>query len=350
MNKHEPLTRDEVKSVIQGRSSARRVPMNIHFWVHTWTFGDRESAVREILKRYPIDIQIMSFRIPYPSCLPEDYPEYSKEWIGSARPKNAKKKGLDERTAMGGWSWLDEFIAKIPSTDTLRLFANPSPDDGRYRMGHWWFGLFERHWALRGMENALMDYYLYPAEVHRLFQALTDFYIGIIERGCREHDLDGIFMSDDLGTQTGPFFSHGIFMEFFKPYFKQIFGRVRELGMQSWLHACGNVEPFIPEWIDTGLDVLHPIQKHTMDEKKIAANFGDKITVFAGFDVQQVIPWGTPEEVREEVRFLLDTYWRPGQGKCILTAGNGINQDCTLESLEAFFEEALSYGTKVVET
>jgi uroporphyrinogen decarboxylase len=63
----------------------------------------------------------------------------------------------------------------------------------------------------------------------------------------------------------------------------------------------------IPDWIDAGLDVLHPIQKHTRDEKQIAARYGNELTIFADLDVQQVIPWGTPEGVRAEVRFLLDT-------------------------------------------
>ncbi|MCK5740519.1 hypothetical protein KAH55_15125, partial [bacterium] len=110
---------------------------------------------------------------------------------------------------------------------------------------------------------------------------------------------------------------------------------------------CGNVEPFIPDWIEIGLDVLHPIQKHTMEEKVIAEKFGGQLTIFSGLDVQQVIPWGTPEEVRQEVRCLLDTYWRPGEGRCMLTAGNGINEDCTLASLEAFFDEAVKHGAKI---
>ncbi|MCY2927459.1 MAG: hypothetical protein NT031_18885, partial [Planctomycetota bacterium] len=108
----------------------------------------------------------------------------------------------------------------------------------------------------------------------------------------------------------------------------------------------GNIMQFIPEWIDSGLDVLHPIQKHTMDEGLVARRFGDKLTIFAGMDVQPTIPWGTPDDVRREVRFLIDTYWRPGQGRCMITAGNGINGDCTLASLEAFLDETFVYGTK----
>ena len=81
-----------------------------------------------------------------------------------------------------------------------------------------------------------------------------------------------------------------------------------------------------------------------MDEGEIAREFGDRLTIFTGLDVQQVIPWGTPDEVRAEVRHLLDTFWQPGKGRCIITAGNGINGDCTLASLEALLDECLRYG------
>ena len=90
-----------------------------------------------------------------------------------------------------------------------------------------------------------------------------------------------------------------------------------------------------------------PIQKHTMDERVIADTYGKDIAIWAGFDVQQTIPWGTPGDVRREVRFMLDTYARP-EGRLLFTAGNGINQDCSLDSLEALYDEAYAYGSETV--
>lgn len=344
-NSRDALTREEVKSVIDGRTTARRVPIQIHFWVHPEEFGDRKEAVLEILSRYPADVQVVPLRIPGVFEAPVDDPDY--RWVPFEQPFQDDVP-LDERIAITDWAQLDEVLAHFPSHQYGGLFQNTQPGDGRYRLGHWWFCLFERHWQLRGMTNALVDYYDHPQQVHRLFQALTDYYLGIMKRGREEQRVDGILTSDDLGTQTQPFFSPRIFREFFKPYYQQLIEGAHELGMHFWLHACGNVEPFIPEWIEIGLDVLHPIQKHTMDERKITAEYGDKIAIWAGLDVQQVIPWGTPEEVRAEVRHLMDTYWRAGEGRLILTAGNGINEDCPLESLEAFFDEAVGYGSELI--
>lgn len=340
---YEPLTREEVASTIEGRSTARRVPAMIHFWTHPAAFGDREQAVYDILSRYPMDAQVIGINIPQIFDAPSDDPEY--RWVNYDDPDKGKVVAHDAKIAVPDWSLLDGILADFPNPGYPGLLPYNPEDDGRYRLGLWWFCFFERHWSLRGMTNALMDYYTDPESVHRLFRALTDFYMVIIERAKNELGIDGIFTSDDLGTQTGPFFSPAIFREFYKPYYKELIDKAHSLGMHFWLHCCGDVEKFIPDWIEIGLDVLHPIQKHTMDEKQIADKYGRDICIFAGLDVQQVIPWGTPEDVRQEVRYLIDTYYRP-EGRLMLTAGNGINHDCTVESLEAFCDESVVYGLK----
>ncbi|MCX6346119.1 MAG: methylcobamide--CoM methyltransferase [Armatimonadetes bacterium] len=253
---------------------------------------------------------------------------------------------MDEIVVINDWAQLDGILADFPDPNYPDLLKWAKPHDGRYNLAQFWFCLFERHWMLRGMTNALMDYYTDPDCVHKLFRKLTDFYLVVIERAAKEHGCHGVMISDDIGMQTGPFFSVNIFREFFKPYYKEMIEKAHSLGMHLWLHACGNIEHFLPDFVEIGLDVIHPIQKHTMDEKVIAAKYGQDICIWAGFDVQQVIPWGTPEEVRAEVRYMIDTFQRPN-GKLIFTAGNGINGDCSLQSLEALFEEALEYGSKI---
>jgi len=346
MPQYEPLTRDEVMSVIEGRSTASRVPVNLHFWVHPKEFEEREPQVHEILNRFPVDIQIhgmwmpSQFRNQHEAC-----PDFS--WLPWEPPPAAETAvGIDAAVALSDWDRIDEIIESFPTADMPPTVIGNAPEHGSYCLMRFFFCLFERHWMLRGMTNALMDYYTNAAEVHRLFDALTTLYCGLIERAAAERKYDGLWTSDDLGTQTAPFFSVDIFREFFKPYYRRIFETCHALGLHAWMHACGDVAAFIPDWIDAGLDVLHPIQKYCMDDEEIAATFGDKLTLFSGIEVQQVIPWGTPDEVRAEVRRLMDVYWRPGEGRMMFTAGNGVNGDCTLESLEALFDEAFTYGAK----
>ena len=340
------LKREDVVSVIEGRATSERVPLQIHLWIHPDAFGEREAAVRDIMARYPADVQVIGIFMPDVFRFQRHREPYS--WVPGEDPYRDTSVAHDQRVAISDWSQLDTILENFPDPDYRGLIPDVPEDDGRYRLGLWWYCLFERHWSLRGMTNALTDYYDYPGEVHRLFRALTDFYKRTMERCRHEFGFDGILTSDDLGTQTQPFFSMSVFREFFKPYYEELIEKAHSLGLHFWLHACGNVEPFIPEWLEIDLDVLHPIQKYAMNERDIARKYGDRITILAGLDVQQVIPWGTPEEVRAEVRHLMDTYWKKGSGRLILSAGNGINEDCTLESLEAFFDEAVVYGRKVV--
>lgn len=80
-----------------------------------------------------------------------------------------------------------------------------------------------------------------------------------------------------------------------------------------------------------------------MDEKSTAAEYGERISFLAGFDVQLTLRWGSPEQVRAEVHFLIDTFDGIGGGLC-LAAGNGILPGTPLENIEAFLDEALMYG------
>jgi hypothetical protein len=272
-----------------------------------------------------------------------DDPEY--RWVNYDKPAGAEDDhGLDGRTAIQDWSQLDGVIAHFPNPDYAGLFATKPQPDGRYRIAHWWYGLFERHWSLRGMTNALMDFYTNPEEVHRLYRAYTDFFLRFTERARKELQADAIYWTDDLGTQSDVFFSPEVFDTFFRPYYLELIEKAHSLGMQAWMHSCGNITKILPRFVEMGLDVIHPIQKYAMDEVAIAREFGGKIAVWAGFDVQRIIPYGTPEDVRREVRHLMDTFARP-DGRFLLTAGNGITPDTPLESLRALYEEAYRYGT-----
>jgi hypothetical protein len=84
-----------------------------------------------------------------------------------------------------------------------------------------------------------------------------------------------------------------------------------------------------------------------MDERDTARRHGGRICVWSGFDVQRTIPFGTPDEVRAEVRHQMDTWHRP-EGRMLFAAGNVIKGDCPVASLEALYEEAYDYGSRLM--
>lgn len=338
------LTKQEVINVIEGKGAASRPPVLYDLWIGENVFGWDARRRTEWLAQYPRDVDDVFLNLPDLIQAPPDDPNY--RWCGTDKTK-MEEKGWDARILLEDWESeeAEKLFETFPDPEYPGLIPERKPDGERYTLARWWYLLFERHWSIRGMENALTDFYLYPDETHRLYQKLTDFYMRIMERACAEMKIDGFFVSDDLGTQNAPFFSQDIFDEFFKPYYKQIFEKAHELGTHFWLHSCGKIEKFLPSFIELGLDVIHPIQRYTMDERRIAEQFGDQICILAGFDVQQTIPFGTPEDVRKEVRYLLDSYWND-KGRLMLTMGNNSTEDWKLDSLQALYEETISYGTE----
>ena len=340
----EPLTKEDIIRTIEGKGRAKRVPLLYDIWIRNNAFQNSEEELQKWLNQYPRDVDEMFLPVPGMTWGEQSSPEYDWCIPGAS---NAGKKGLDAQIILHDWEDEEEVDA------FYRTFPDPEyPEykklnrDGRYLIGRWWGLYFERFWAIRGMENALTDFYLYPEEVHELFERLTGFFIRLMERAKEEWDVDGFFVSDDIGTQTGPFFSLEIFREFFLPYYKRLIDKAHELGTHFWLHSCGCIEPFLPDLIEAGLDVIHPIQKNTMNQEEIAQKYGSKICILAGVDVQHVMAFGTPDEVKEEVRFLMDTYDRP-EGRFMITMGNGSTPDWKVENMAALYEESADFEASI---
>lgn len=336
------FSKEQIKQVIEGKGCLERTPILYDRWIYPWIYEERREQFETFMDAQIKDVDYIHLVLPENFTAPADDPNY--KWA----PEGVTAKegvGLDENCVAEDWEVMEEVYRNFPSAeypgviDKISLEkANPE----KYIVGEWCFCFFERLWSLRGMENALTDFYEYPDEVHRLFQKLADFYMRIMERAHEEAGTDAIWVTDDIGTQTSPFFSLDIFREFFKPYYKQMIDKAHELGMHFWLHTCGNVELYMEDFIEIGLDVIHPIQKYTMDYKTIAEKYGDRICLLVGFDVQQVIPFGTPDEVRQEVRDLIDVFSRK-DGRFMLTMGNGSTLDWQIESLEALYDETEKY-------
>lgn len=238
----EGLKREDIIRVIEGKGAAERVPLLMDIWIYDNVFENDPEKREKWLSQYPRDIREVFLQMPGMFEAPAEDPDYC--WTTKDMVKD-ETKGLDAQSVIEEWEDAEEFYRTFPSADSPALINTKAEKGDQYLLGRWWYCLFERLWSLRGMENALTDFYLYPEEVHKLFRYLTDFYMCAMERAKKELDVDGFFVSDDIGTQKGPFFSLDIFREFFKPYYKEIIDKAHELGTHFWLHSCGNIEMFL---------------------------------------------------------------------------------------------------------
>ena len=330
----QPLPREDVIKALE-RKNPPRIPLIFAKW---WGEGLAELHGHQLARfdRYPEDATIFLIE-------PVPFENMGLSWPIVAEGPH------DARVALDDWAKLDEFIAKLPDPendpqmDALVDQAAQVRARGQYLMFGWWRLFFERPWAIRGMQNLLMDYYLYPEQVHRLHSALCDHYLAYLDRGIRELQPDAFWTSDDLGHQKQLFMSPSTFREMIKPYYLRIGAYVDAHNLHWWLHSCGNNAAIMDDLIEAGVDVFHPVQKGTMEYAAVAREYGDRMTFLAGFDVQHMLPEGTPEQVRAEVRHIIDAFDRAGGGLCI-AAGNGILPGTPLDNVEAFLDEALRYG------
>ena len=339
----EPYTKEIVRAVIE-RQGSDAIPLAFHKW---WGEGTPEkygSQLDDISADVPEDVPAVSYLTPGEYHSPTFDPEY--RWAFSGSPQLAGG-GLDARVMLPDWRDLEDYLAEFPRLsrqegvfDATRSFVQAHPE--RYILGNWWYLYYERMWSIRGMQNTLMDFLEHPHELKRLGSALLDFYVEAV-RGLAACGVDGIFTSDDLGSQRSLMMSPAIFRQILKPLYAALIEEAHSLGLHFWLHTCGNVQDIIEDFIEIGLDVIHPIQAHTMSYREVAERFGGRISFLVGVDVQHLLPEGSSEDVRRGVRDVVRTFHHP-EGGLMLAAGNGILPETPLENIRAFLEEAALCG------
>ncbi len=151
-----------------------------------------------------------------------------------------------------------------------------------------------------------------------------------------EQPFDGVLFGDDWGQQRGLMFGAKRWRQFIKPRAAAMYKRVAAAGKAVCLHSCGKVQDLFPELIEIGLQVFNPFQPEVMDLQEMKSRYGDALTFYGGVSVQQLLPFGTPRQVRDEVRRLMDTLGRGGG--FIVAPSHDMPGDVPLENLLAFIE------------
>jgi uroporphyrinogen decarboxylase len=232
---------------------------------------------------------------------------YGSLWRMDRLPFHLEKPGLGE-PSLGGYQWprAEEFFLDANGVARARRYCDENRGQYFVTAGLGW-GLFETSWGIRGFENALMDAAAEPDFYHELLDRITEQFLAFVEFTCRSlPDVDAIMFGDDWGDQRGVIVGPARWREYFKPRYARIYEAVHSYDKIVISHCCGSIANILPDAIDIGLDVLESCQPEArgMNPYELKKKFGKDLTFWGCLGSQSTIPFGTPAEIREEVRRL----------------------------------------------
>jgi uroporphyrinogen decarboxylase len=201
--------------------------------------------------------------------------------------------------------------------------------------------LFETAWRLRGFENFMVDLVHRSELVNFLLDQLTSM---LIENALiiAQAGVDILLLDDDVAMPTGLLIGPATWREYFKPRLARAINIAREESPELlvFYHSDGNFTQLIPDLVDIGVNVINPVQQDCMDAAAIKREFGDRLAMWGTVGSARLWDWGTPDQVRAEVRRCIGTLGPEG---LLLAPAYDIDFS-PFENIVAFIEETETFG------
>jgi uroporphyrinogen decarboxylase len=228
---------------------------------------------------------------------------------------------------------------KFPDPTDHRFFddipAKLSKYGDRFRLYNIGFSLFERAWTLRGLEPMYMDFVEHPAFVRDLLAAIADYNIAQVHEALK-HDIDAVIFGDDWGQQHGLLMGYPAWKEFIYPLLRRMYRAALDAGKIVFIHSCGDVDELFDDLVGIGLRVFNPFQPEVMDVKALLPRYRGRLAFWGGISTQRTLPYATVEQVRAEVRQMIQL---GSNGGYLLSPAHAVEGDVPLENLLALIEE-----------
>ncbi|MBD3391134.1 MAG: hypothetical protein GF418_03670 [Chitinivibrionales bacterium] len=203
--------------------------------------------------------------------------------------------------------------------------------------------VWERAWYLRSMEDLMMDMMTEDEKAAVLFDKVTDISCELAALYARA-GVDILATGDDIGTQAGTMISVEMWEGWLKPRLAHVIAAARTVkpDVIVFYHSDGVVTPFIEGLIEIGVDVLNPIQPECMDFNEIHAAFGERLSFWGTLGTQQLLPFGSPDQVCEVVR---DRIAACGEkGGLVLAPTHMVEPEVPWENISAIVDTAREYS------
>ncbi len=200
--------------------------------------------------------------------------------------------------------------------------------------------LWEIAWKLTGFNRMMIMLFKDEKTVFKILDNLHKIRMEQAKILC-EIGVDVVCDGDDVGMQKSMMISPQMWRKFLKPYYRELIHLVHKRGAYFLFHSDGWIEPIIPDLIEIGVDILNPIQPECMDPAKIHEKYGDKLCFDGTISVQRTLPFGTVQDVINEVKERIRTIGYTG---LILGPSHSIQPEVPVENIIALYRAAKKYG------
>jgi uroporphyrinogen decarboxylase len=255
---------------------------------------------------------------------------------------------MAEHPLAGDRAKLDSFEIPDPLEDSQyddfrlkkELYGNE-----KWMIGSSQISIFEACWYLRGLDTFMMDMAMEQDYAEKLMDKVMQFPLNASGKYI-ELGADMVWFGDDVSMQTGMMMSVDMWRKYLKPRYAKIFAQCkkRNPNIKIAYHSCGRCTGILDDMIEIGLDVLNPLQPMAMDPFETKKRYGKRLALFGGLCVQQVMPFGSVEDVRKAVKKLIAELGRGGG--YILAPAHHIQADTSLDNVRALYESAIAQSPR----
>jgi uroporphyrinogen decarboxylase len=260
---------------------------------------------------------------------------YGSKWRLDRRPFHLEKPALSG-PSLDNFQFpkVSDLFDKDFETKSLQLIEQQKDN---FVVAAYGFGLFERSWVLRGFENVLMDVVDNLDFYEELLDKLLDHQMEILER-LLKLPVDGIWFFDDWGYQQGVLIGPNRWRKLFKSRYEKLYRRTHDSGKYVLSHCCGSIDKILPDVIEIGLDVYQSVQPEAKNSNPydLKKKFGKDITFWGGLGSQDMIPFRSPSEIKDEIRNLCQNMSK--NGGYILGPSKEIQPETPIENIIAVVE------------